>query len=174
MYLIETERLKLRELVETDFDALHEVVGDAETMRYYPAHNDRAGTARWILRNRESYEARGYGLWAVILKDSDRFLGQCGILDVHIDGEVVPEIAYHINRSFWNQGYATEAARACLEYGFRSLELETIHIHTWVENSPSRRVAEKIGMKQVKEFDKHMSAYGMTWRHVVYASRKTG
>jgi RimJ/RimL family protein N-acetyltransferase len=174
MFFIETGRLRLRPLAVDDLDALHEILGDAETMQFYPAPYDREGTLRWIHRSRRSYDDFGYGLWAVVLKDSGELIGQCGILNVSIDGEEVPEIAYHIHRSFWNQGYATEAARACLNFGFGDLGLKTLYIHTSLQNVPSQRVAEKIGMQAVKEFDKFLPALGETWRHIVYSSQNLG
>jgi RimJ/RimL family protein N-acetyltransferase len=111
-------------------------------------------------------------LWAVILKEEDIFIGQCGISPVHIDGKVLPEIGYHINKKYWCKGYATEAAKACMDYGFIKLGIDELFIHTWTINIPSRRIAEKIGMQEIKEFDKKIPKYGLVMRHVVYTKKK--
>lgn len=167
-YLIETKRLGLRKLTLEDADLLYEILSDAEVMRYYPAPYTLDQVKDWIGRSMDSYQKNGFGLWAVILKESNRFIGQCGISLQNIDGVYVPEIGYHIHKLYWNQGYATEAAKASLAYGFQNFGFERIFIHTYVKNSPSQRIAEKIGMKKVKEYDKHIRSHHVIWRHVVY------
>ena len=137
-------------------------------MQYYPAPYNKDGVDHWISRSLASYQNNGFGLWAVILKESNRFIGQCGITLQDIDGSSVPEIGYHIHKKFWGQGYATEAARACMVYGFEQLKFDRIFIHTYIKNIPSQRVAEKIGMRKVKEYDKHIQSHNLVWRHVVY------
>lgn len=167
-YLIETERLGLRKLTREDADPLHEILSDAEVMQYYPATYNLDAVKDWIGRSMDSYQKNGFGLWAVILKESGDFIGQCGISLQNIDGAYVPEIGYHIHKLYWNQGYATEAAKASLAYGFQNLGFESIFIHTYIKNNPAQRIAEKIGMKKIKEYDKHFSAHNLIWRLVVY------
>ena len=168
VFALETPRLILNELTKNDRADLHRILSDPITMQYYPAPYDWAGTEAWIDRSISSYYDHGYGLWAICLRSSRQFIGQGGILDVEIDGEILPEIGYHIHRDMWNQGLGTEAAQATLDYGFRTLKLPDLFIHTWIRNIPSRRVAEKLGMTRTKEFDKVMPRYDLTWRHVVY------
>ena len=170
-FILETNRLKLRELNEKDIIPLHEILSDVETMKYYPAPFDLKGTEVWINRSRESYTENEFGLWAVVLKSDETFAGQCGITYTNIDGDKVPEIGYHINKKFWNQGYATEAALAVMNYGFNNFQLKEIFIHTWVRNIPSQRIAEKIGMLKVKVYDKHNQEHNIVRRHVVYSMK---
>ena len=95
--VMETERLLLREYTPEDFDTLYEILSDPETMRHYPAPFDAERTKRWIDWNLENYEKYGFGLWAVVLKETGEFIGDCGITIQNIDGEMLPEIGYHIH-----------------------------------------------------------------------------
>ena len=94
--MIETERLLLREMIEDDFDALYRILGDADTMRYYPSAFDETGVKNWIARNIERYRIFGFGLWAVCLKETGEVIGDCGLTMQLIDGQIKPEIGYHI------------------------------------------------------------------------------
>lgn len=168
MFKLETKRLKLRELNENDKDFLYDILSDAETMKYYPSPYNLEQVQKSIQRSINSYKANTFGLWAVILKEQNKFIGQCGITKQDIDGIIVPEIGYHINKEFWSKGFATEASMASLKYGFNNLKLNEIYIHTYVKNIPSRRVAEKLNMKKVKEFEKFIDDYNIFMRHIVY------
>ena len=170
--IIETDRLILRELSLDDTDSLYIILSDEETMKHYPKPYTKEETKGWIERSIKSYKEFGYGLWAVILKESNQFIGQCGISSQDIDGKVVPEIGYHINKKFWNKGYATEAAGACLEYGFTKLSLNEIFIHTYIKNIPSTKIAEKIGMIKRKEYAKVIKKDNVLMQHVVYSFKK--
>ncbi len=168
MFMIETNRLKLRELNENDEEFLQGILSDAETMEYYPAPYDINRVRNCINKSLKSYKENGFGLWGIILKEQNKFIGQCGITIQDIDGVVVPEIGYHINKEFWKKGFATEASAASLKYGFEKLHLNEIYIHTYVKNIPSQRVAEKLSMKRIKEFEKYIKDYNIDMRHVVY------
>lgn len=149
--VIQTPRLILREFLPRDADALAQVISDAETMRFYSAPFDRAGVEAWIARNIRRYERDGHGLWAIDLKETAEMIGDCGITLQEVDGEPLPEIGYHLRRDMWGQGFATEAARACRDYGFDSLKAEFLISLIRPENVPSRRVAERNGMKIWKQ-----------------------
>lgn len=170
--IFETERLELRELVPDDAKDLFMILSDTETMQYYPRPYSLEEVEGFIRRSRQSYQENKYGLWALVLKSEKKFIGQCGILKIDIDGDRVPEIGYHLNKIYWNRGLATEAAGKCLAYGFDVLALEEIFIHTYVKNVPSRRVAEKIRMLNRKEYDKKVDPSGRIMRHVVFSMKK--
>lgn len=154
-----TARLELRELVEGDLDALAEVLGDPISMRYYPQPFTREGTLALIQRQRERYTRYGYGLWAVIRREDGAFLGDTGILIQHVEGVDELEVGYHILRTEQRKGYATEAARACIDYAFEQLGRERMIALIRPENLPSRRVAEKLGMRIEKRIDWHGMAH---------------
>ncbi len=150
-FILETPRLYLREFVPDDADALALVVSDAETMRYYPSPMDRAGVEEWIARNRRRYAQNGHGLWAIELKSTGEFLGDCGVTVQLVDGAEEIEIGYHLRRDRWGHGYATEAARACRDWVFANLDASYVVSLIRPENMPSRRVAERNGMTVWKE-----------------------
>ncbi|SES67678.1 Protein N-acetyltransferase, RimJ/RimL family [Oceanobacillus limi] len=155
MKIIETERLYLRELVSDDVEDLSMVLSDPETMQYYPMPFNQEKVLKWIEWNRNSYQQFNHGLWAVILKEGDKLIGDCGITMQRIEEETVPEIGFHIRKDYWNKGYATEAAMACKQYAFDTLNYSRIYSYTSIRNIPSQKVAEKLGMKTYKTFEKN-------------------
>jgi [ribosomal protein S5]-alanine N-acetyltransferase len=165
MAILETERLLLREFVPGDADALAKVISDPQTMRFYPQPPDRAGVESWIARNRRRYRDDGHGLWAMVLKASGEMIGDCGLTRQTVDAVEEIEIGYHVRRDLWGQGLAPEAAGACRDYGFKRLGAARLISLIRPENSPSRRVAEKVGLSLWKQ---------VVWRdlpHCVYMIR---
>ncbi len=144
--VLETERLILRYLTADDVDAIFAVIGDPETMKFYPQTFTREDAVEWIERNRRRYANDGYGLWAIVLKSDGEVIGDCGLSWQAADNESVLELGYHLRRDHWGHGYATEAARACMEYAFRVLATGRLVSLIRQENVPSRRVAERNGM----------------------------
>lgn len=143
-HMIETDRLYLRPLVSSDTEALVSILCDGETMRFYPAPFTYQQVERWINK----------GLWAVILKENNAFIGDCGISMQDIEGVLMPELGYHINKQYWGKGYATEAAKAFISYAFQVLHYPLIVSYMKYDNLPSRRVAEKNGFVYVRSFEK--------------------
>ncbi|MFN7930135.1 MAG: GNAT family N-acetyltransferase [Blastocatellia bacterium] len=148
---LETDRLFLRELTPTDFDMMFEIFGDAETMLYYPQPFSREMLETALQRQYKSYAENGYGLWAVILKSENKFIGDCGLLQQEVEGVQELEVGYHVNRKFWGQGFAPEAAKACFDYAFDVLGRQRMISMIRPENLPSRRVAEKNGLQIEKK-----------------------
>ncbi len=150
--LIETDRLILREYTLDDFDALFEIMSDPETMQHYPAPFDKEKTMRWIMWNLENYEKYGFGLLAVVLKETGEFIGDCGITIQNIDGEMLPEIGYHIHKKYWRRGFAKEAAQAIRDWVFQNTQYDTIYSYMKYTNVGSYSTAVANGMKKVKEY----------------------
>ena len=150
--IIETERLILREYTWDDFNDLYEILSCPITMSYYPKPYDEEGTKKWINWCLNSYKNEGFGLWAVCLKDSNKFIGDCGLSIQNIDGEKLPEIGYHINKNYWKKGYAKEAANAVKKWAFENTKYETLYSYMNKENVASYKTAESIGMKRIKEY----------------------
>jgi len=144
--ILETSRLLLREFAPEDAESLARVICDAETMRYYPHPFDRAAADEWIARNLRRYHEHGHGLWAMVLKESGETIGDCGITLQSADGELLPEIGYHLRRDCWGKGLATGAARGCRDWGFANLPGDFLISLIRPENQPSWRVAERNGM----------------------------
>ena len=152
MVKIETERLFLREMVEDDFEALRRVLGDREIMRHYPYEFDDERIRSWIARNRERYNIFGFGLWAVCRKDTGEMIGDCGLTMQIIDGQIRPEIGYHIRRDHQRQGYAREAARAVRDWTWQNTPFRAIYSYMKAENLPSIRTAMAYGCEYAGEF----------------------
>ena len=152
MVKIETDRLFLREMVEDDFEALRRVLGDRDIMRHYPYEFDDARIRSWIARNRERYSIFGFGLWAVCRKDTGEMIGDCGLTMQIIDGQIRPEIGYHIRAEHQRQGYATEAARAVRDWTWKNTPFRAIYSYMKAENIPSIRTAMAYGCEYDGEF----------------------
>lgn len=142
---LETERLLLREMTPADAPAMLAVVGDAETMRWYPRGLTAEEVDEAIKRQRERYPS-GTGVMAVVLKESGELIGDCGPVWQEVDGSAELEIGYHVRRDCWKRGYATEAARAVRDYAFAELDCDHVISLIRPENLASRRVAEKNGL----------------------------
>ena len=142
--MIETERLLLREYTMDDYDALYEIMSDAETMKHYPAPFDEARTRRWIEWNMENYARYGFGLWAVVLRDTGGFIGDCGITIQNIDGDMLPEIGYHIHKRYQRRGFAREAARAVRDWAFENTAYDTLYSYMKYTNVGSYTIFRPI------------------------------
>lgn len=149
---LDTQRLHLRELRSDDFDALHAILSDSETMAHYPAPFSEEKTRRWIEWNLENYRAYGFGLWAVELKDTGEFIGDCGITLQNIHGQQLPEVGYHIRKDRQRKGYASEAAAACIRVGFEHFHFPALYSYMKYTNVASYRTAMKNGMTFVEEY----------------------
>ena len=178
---IETDRLLLREYTPDDFDALYEILSDPETMQHYPAPYDEARTRRWIEWNLENYAQYGFGLWAVVLKETGEFIGDCGITIQNIDGEMLPEIGYHIHKKHWRKGFAKEAARAVRDWVFQNTEYDAVYSYMKYTNTGSWSTAMANGMRKVKEYPDPKNtisyAYAITrreWEALMKAGAETG
>jgi RimJ/RimL family protein N-acetyltransferase len=168
--IIETERLYLRELTINDKFELSKILSDTESMRFYDHPYSMEEVENWIQWNLDNYKKYNHGLWAVILKYDDTFLGDCGITIQEIENEKLPELGYHIKKEYWNKGYATEAAIACKNYAFDVLKMDKLYTYTTTDNLPSRKVAEKNGMIFQRKFIKKL--YGNDVEEVLYCVHK--
>lgn len=149
--MIETPRLRLRPLTLDDTDALFAVWGDAETMKFYPPPCLREEVAALIEKQLQRYSADGTGLWALELKETGAVIGDAGLLIQDVEGNAELEIAYHLRRDRWGNGFATEAALACRDFAFSELGKTRLISLVRPENVPSRRVAERVGMSIERE-----------------------
>ena len=170
--ILETPRLLLREYLPRDFDALYVLLSDPITMQHYPKPYDESGTRRWLDWSLDNYARYGFGWWAMELKESGAFIGDCGITMQSIDGEILPEIGYHIYRDHWRQGYGKEAARAVRDWFFTHTDFPAVYAYMTVDNIASRSTAAAAGMTQIKQYtdgDEELSVYALTrdgWEHL--------
>lgn len=146
--ILETERLILRHLTHADLADLHAIYSNPDVVRYIP---DAPTTVEETKREIEWFQ-NGHpkhpelGLWATIHKETGKFTGRCGLLPWTLVGQAEVEVAYLIDKNFWGQGLATEAAQAIVTYAAEKLRLSRLICLIDHENQASIRVAEKIGM----------------------------
>ncbi len=159
--MLETSRLILRKYQSQDVDILAQILGDPTTMQFWPRPLDRQGAIDWLNRTMQSYQAQGFGRWIIVRKQDNLVIGDCGILKNEVNGVVENDLGYIIHHPWWRQGYAVEAARACLEYGLQQLNLRRLVANMAEEHSGSRAVAEKLGMKLESGF--HHPRNEMKW-----------
>jgi len=143
--MLETERLILRALDENDVNVVYAMRSDAETMRFIREPQSREESANWVELVSSRWREEKIGFCAIIEKSSDEFVGWCGIWRLKETGEL--EIGYAVAREFWGKDYATEAALRFLDYAFEKLKPEKVVAVASPENTASRRVMEKIGMR---------------------------
>ena len=151
--VIETERLCLREMTENDFEALYKVLADSDIMQHYPYAFDEIRVRGWIDRNIERYRIFGFGLWAVCLKETGEMIGDCGLTMQLINGQIKPEIGYHIRKDQQRKGYAAEAAAAVRDWTFNNTPFQIIYSYMKYTNIPSARTAISYGCRQVDEYE---------------------
>ena len=147
--LFETDRLKFCKFSETDAEAFYLLNSDEEVMRYTgDVAFESIEASRAFLFNYDPYSITGFGRWTVLLKSTNTIIGWCGLKRLE-DGTV--DLGYRFFKEYWNNGYATEAAKACLKEGFNVYGLDEIIGRTAKKNLGSIRVLEKIGMTFFKE-----------------------
>lgn len=146
MIVIETPRLQLREMTPADRPALCRILQDSEVMYAYNGPFSDEEVDEWLERQLARYRQYGYGLWAVVLKATGEMIGQCGLTLQQWNGREMLEAGYLFQHSHWHQGYATEAARACMDYAFGTLNSPLVCSIIRDNNLPSQQVALRNGM----------------------------
>lgn len=148
---IETTRLCLTRFRNEDLNRYAAIMGEDEVGKWFPG--GKGYTIEQATKSLGSilkhWEKHGFGIYAVTRKEDGILLGRCGLNFIDETSEV--EVDFVIARNFWRRGYATEAAKACLDQGFESLNLDKIIALSKPENIASRRVMEKVGMRHVKD-----------------------
>ena len=168
--ILETDRLYLRELKQTDFHSLCKILQDEDTMYAYNGAFCDGEVREWLDRQIHHYQKWNFGLWAVILKETDDMIGQCGLTMQPWKGAEVLEIGYLFARLHWHQGYAIEAAAACKNYAFEVLKADEVCSIIRDTNTASQNVAIRNGMAVVDTWTKHYR--GVDMPHFRYAARR--
>jgi [ribosomal protein S5]-alanine N-acetyltransferase len=148
--VLETERLIVRRWREVDAEGFFSLVSDAEVMRYIGDGRpwlEMKATHEWLAQTIAGYREQAYGRWAVVERATGRVVGSCGYGAPEIPAEI--ELGYLFARDVWGRGYATEAARACLAYGFDRLGFKEVGAGVAFGHAASCRVLEKIGFVYV-------------------------
>lgn len=169
--MLRTERLLLRNWKDSDYAPFAAMNADPQVMEFFPKLLTREESDAMIDRIRNGIQENGFGWWAVEIPGVTDFAGFIGLSRPKFEAHFTPciEIGWRLAKAFHGNGYATEGALACLDFGFHELKQEEILSFTAVPNKPSQRVMQKIGMTFAGEFDHPMLEKGH-WlqRHVLY------
>ena len=149
-----------------DLDFVASMLAHPEVSRYYERHFDRADAQIWLERQLARYARHGHGLWLVEERTTGTPIGQVGLAIQEVEGECHPEIGWLLHRPFWGQGYATEAGAAARDVAFSRWQYPYVISLIRPVNAPSRRVADRLGMKAGREVQFH----GLT--HIMYMSAR--
>lgn len=169
--IIYTERLKLRRWIDADFMPFAEMNKDIDVMQYFPKILTGDQMASMIERINAHFNRHGFGLFAIEKKSTGEFIGYTGFMIPSFESFFTPciEIGWRLKKEEWNKGYATEAAKSCLEYGFKKLQFKKVYSFTSSLNKASEKVMQKIGMIKEGEFNHPDIAPGnILCRHALY------
>ncbi|HLQ45876.1 MAG TPA: GNAT family N-acetyltransferase [Planctomycetaceae bacterium] len=170
---LHTERLILREWRDADLQPFSALNADSEVMRFMPRQLSREESDDRARRIRDHFKQHGFGLWAVEVRDGQPFVGFVGLSVPRFETDFTPcvEVGWRLARSAWGNGYATEAAKRAVTFGFNELGLTEVVSYTVPENLRSRRVMERLGMTHdpSEKFDHPLLEEGHPLRrHVLY------
>ena len=165
--ILETKRLLLREWTNEDLPSLRSFLQDSEVMYAYEGAFSDAEVDNWLSWNQSLYQTDGYGLWAIIRKEDQEVIGECGLTNQKVEEETYLEIGYHLRKDAWHKGYAIEAAHAVKTYAFETLQVPEVISVIRDTNLSSMNVAIRNGMTAKKRFIKHYRGHVMP--HYLFA-----
>jgi RimJ/RimL family protein N-acetyltransferase len=147
---LDPPRLKLRGWRDDDREPFAAMNADPVVMEHFPAVLTRRQSDELVEKIEAGFEANGFGLWALEVRESGEFIGFAGLSVPGFEAHFTPavEVGWRLARSAWGSGYATEAARAALRFGFEEAGLEEVVSFTTVDNDRSRAVMERLGMSR--------------------------
>lgn len=169
-YIIESERLTFEKIEDSHFLELKSMLADERVMYAWEHPFTEKEILDWIHRRKEGYRQYGYDYFLVREKRDGRVIGQIGILNESINGRRHTGLGWIIKNSEWNKGYATEGAKACVEYAFNILNIDELIADIRPTNFPSIEVAKKIGMKKIGRYNKLVHDKSML--HDIFILRK--
>lgn len=154
-YIFNSERLGFRNWQDSDLKALAKMNADPRVMEYFPSTVDEIETAKFIARMQAEFAKHNFCYFAVDLLSSNEFIGFIGLSNKDFEADFTPcvDIGWRIDPDHWGKGYATEGAKACLDYGFNTIALTSIVSMAPKINKKSIAVMKKIGMQFETEFD---------------------
>ena len=170
-FQIETERLILRKILPTDLDGMFELDSNPEVHRYLGNNpfTHKAQSEEIINSVMKQYEEFGIGRWAMVNKQTHEFMGWSGLkynTDSLNNHSKFYDIGYRIIKRYWGYGYATESSFAALDYGFNTLNLDTIYGITEKGNDASHKVLLKIGLKYIEDFYDEKAQLKLRWYNI--------
>jgi len=167
--VLETPRLRLREMTASDIDFVATMLAHPDVNRYYERRFTRAESEEWLSRQFDRYDRDGHGLWLVLDRATGQPVGQVGLSMQDVEGTRHPEVGWLLHRPYWGRGYATEAGAATRDAAFERWGYDHVISLIRPVNVPSQRVALRIGMTQGRLVQFHgfeHFVFGTTKRHV--------
>lgn len=154
IYELCTDRLLLRQWKDSDYEPFSLITSNPEVMNFFPKILNRQESDALAKQIKYLIDIKGWGLWAVELLETQEFIGCIGMHPQPSKFDFSPciEIGWRIDPKFWNQGYATEGAEACLRFAFEELVFDEIVAFTSQDNLASQKVMQKIGMHFSHDF----------------------
>ena len=151
MYILETDRLRMRRFTPEDRQSIASVLMDEEIMRamHLPPNDDFVDS--WLQRMLARYESHGPANWYVERKEDGAFVGIMGVMADQANGMVIAEVGWVVHRSHQRQGYALEGAGGCIKYAFETLGADFVTARIAADNMPSRSLAERFGMTSIEQ-----------------------
>lgn len=168
--VLETQRLALREMTQGDFLSLCKILQDDDVMYAYDGAFNLEEVQAWIDKQFKRYKEYGFGMWAVVLKETGKMIGQCGLSMQDYNNSKIMEVGYLFQKEYWHNGYASEAAIACKEYAFDKLNATEVYSIIRDTNTASQNVAIRNGMTCIDKFIKHYR--GVDMPHVLFSVKK--
>ena len=169
--VLETERLSLREMRQSDYPSLCKILQDKDVMYSFEGAFTDEETQNWLDEQINNYKKYGFGLWAVILSENGEMIGQCGLTMQEYNNNQVLEVGYGFQKAYWHKGYALEAAQACKNYAFERLNADEVFSIIRDTNTASQNVAIRGGMTIKGTFIKHYR--GIDMPHFAYSVERS-
>lgn len=154
-YLFESNRLGFKVVTQSHLSDIAMMNSDSEVMTYFPSTMTFKESTDFVNKIIQHHEVFGYSLYAVHLKNNDQFIGLIGLLNIDFESEMMGEveIGWRLLKEYWHEGYATEGAKAVIDYGFEVLGIGVIYSFTATINTPSEQVMKSIGMHYLNKFN---------------------
>ena len=168
--VLDTARLILRHMNQNDYKSLCKILQDEAVMYAYNGVFSNNEVQEWLDRQLLRYRDFGFGLWAVVLKETNEMIGQCGLSVQPCKGRKVLEIGYLFQKACWHKGYASEAAKACKRYAFEHLKAQEVFSIINDTNAASKKVALRNGMSLIDTWQKRYR--GMEMLCCLYSVKK--
>jgi len=154
-YIFKSKRLGFRTWLQSDLEPFYNMCNDADVMKYFPAFSEYEKCKNFIPKMNETFAKNKFCLFAVDVLQEQKFIGYIGFGKVNFKADFTPciEIGWRLQKQYWNKGFATEGALACLNYSFNKLNINKIYSFTSKLNKASEKVMQKIGMQKIGEFN---------------------
>lgn len=145
---IETPRLIIRNFEQSDLEALYSILSDPDVMRFSRSGiRTKEGAVKFLNDMIDAYPHHAIAQYAVVLKESNQFIGFSGFFTLTVSNKEEIELSYRLSKHYWGRGYGTEAALACRDYAFTQLNVKKLVAGIEPDNTASIRVAEKAGLR---------------------------